>query len=670
MSKRGKEATQVWPGSMDISWALELWDVHEYKQTFRSIVSWSLEHHVYLAYSAIMVFMCSTWYISRRKWKKELLKAKKNAASYHKDLLGGNLYQALQTDWLNLMVHSTWNQFLEKEVSYRLAKQLQESVDKSMKNVGTKRKGFGRFVKDFKVEEFSLGCVPPICGPAIVQRNTDSNQLEFKFDVSFTSVGMKAIINVLSRPHSMIGSIQGLMEVTSLTLEGRVILSLQLCEEHPGLSSYSFSFENEPELQLVTRPSGSKLLEIPGVGNIISDMIKNFVNSRFVAPKHVVVNLKQKAMRRSLQLATGSGGVLQVLVHGIANLQKLQKAHGMVCRLRFQKEVKYTRLIKACQVPLWGDTFYFPLPRNFEPKEGSPLTLSIACYEVSRANVRQIGKGKIHVQELVLSGVLQKNGQTHDSTVDINEFGANISTSLRWLPSQKMHFPRKSIEHIPSVQAVASNPLGLDGGGDESPPGSFTRKSTTTAAQVSTKDALYFMFQVLKLEEMVQAEREARAVAEADLASVTKRLIGRMEEDLAEQLRSLLEGGNFLMALNPTKAVVQRVWLDAKKGAICWDRGRDGPITGTVQCKKIISVVSGMDAFHDRQLKPIRGDGKLHSFRHYRRGFPIEQLAFSILLDGQRAMHLHIPSMGNGRSRREWVTAFSNLHDGKFSMHQ
>lgn len=655
---------------MDVSWALELWDVRGYRETLRNIVSWSMEHHAYLAYAALMAFMSSSWYISRRRWKKELLKAKKNAASYHKDILGSNLYQALQTDWLNLMVHSTWNQFLEKEVSYRLAKQLQESVDKSVKGGGTKRKGFGRFVRDFKVEEFSLGCVPPICGPAIVQRNTDTNQLEFRFDVSFTSVGMKAIINVMFRPHSMIGTIQGLMEIPSLTLDGRVILSLQLCEEHPGIASYSFSFESEPELQIVSRPSGSKLLEIPGVGNILSDLIKNFVNSRFVLPKCVVVDLKRKAMKRSYQLATGSGGVLQVVVQGITNLQKAHKSHGLVCRLRFQKEVKYSRLIKVCRIPIWGDTFYFPLPRNFESRETRSLTLSIACYEVSEANILRFGGGKIDVQELVLSGTLQKNGQAQDLPIDVNEHGAILSTSLQWLPSQATHLPRKSVEHIPSVQAIAATNLGQSGGDAMMSPGTLSGRLTTNGAQLSTKDALYFMFQVLKLEGMVQAEAEARVAAEAKLASVTKQVKNIMEHDLAEQLRSLLEGGDFLMALNPTKAVVQRVWFDAKAGAICWDRSRGGHTTASVHYKKMVSVVNGMGAFGDRQLKPHRGEGKLHSFRHYRRGFPTEMLAFSILLEGQRALHLHIPSLGNGRSRREWVTAFGNLCLGKFSMDQ
>lgn len=646
----------------------ELWDVVDIKRAYSILVHWISSHHILLAYSGILLLAGAAWYSNRRKWKKELLKVKKDAASYHRELLGSKLNQDLLTEWLNILVHSTWNQFLEREVSLRLAKQLRESVRKTMKGSENKKKGFSRFVQSFDVEEFCLGCVPPTIGPAIVERDMQNNQLNFDFDLSFLSVGMKAVVNVEFRPHSMLKKMQGLMEITSIVLDGRVQLSLQLCDEFPGISSYSFCFVKNPNLTIKSSPSGSKLLEFPGVGNIISDFIKNFVNSKFVHPKRTTVNLKRRIEARSSNVANGAGGVLKVLLQGISNLPSSGISRLIVCRASFGKELRYSRMIRRSKSPVWKDAFFFPLPAETELTDARLDDLWISCFNVAKVDIQRFGQGKISVRELIETGKLQRNVQPFAFPLEINEEGAIIQLSLQWLPHQRDHSFKRGSDHLAFMTCMGQVVSRYPAMTRQTMAGEGTSNAETSVGNVKVKDALGFMFRILKLRDVIQEERSARTKLERQLASLTNFFRETVEEELEDLLRSLLEGAKFLIASSQTRAIEQHIWLDHEGWNVCWDKEKVSNASGSVHYKKITSVLDGTDSFGDRLLRPYHGEGRPHSFGHYHHGFPNKKLGFSILFEDNRALHLHLPRAGNGRSQREWFKAFSRLQDGSFNL--
>ncbi|KAL3130535.1 hypothetical protein ABBQ38_008347 [Trebouxia sp. C0009 RCD-2024] len=199
---------------------------------------------------------------------------------------------------------------------------------------------------------------------------------------------------------------------------------------------------------------------------------------------------------------------------------------------------------------------------------------------------------------------------------------------------------------------------------------------------------LALLVKVSKLERVLKEEKAGRERQVAELEAYAAQLEDELELEhrrrLNEQLCALIEGAPFIM-YKSSEVSERHVWFSVATHTLRWAMTRTA-VPGSakvhrngdtknkersIDVKKILKVETGTGMFPGsngakgwEQLKSIIPFGAARKPSDASTG-PEEDRSFTLVFIGNSTMHLAVK--GNGRSRNEWVAAFSDLASGLYA---
>jgi hypothetical protein len=189
------------------------------------------------------------------------------------------------------------------------------------------------------------------------------------------------------------------------------------------------------------------------------------------------------------------------------------------------------------------------------------------------------------------------------------------------------------------------------------------------------------------LQRRVHEEREARAQAVQRIRELEAAASAAEQLRHAEDLRALVEGARFVM--HTAKGTKTRfLWMHASRKCLCWAASQDKKFDPAVEKSHFVPLAAvdrcelGSALFDAMALSPSGAGGGGTPGGNWRMGggkpgaLPRdERSALSIVIKATPkdavdagsskpfplALHLELPPGGNGRSGREWVSAFNSV---------
>ncbi|GMH32816.1 hypothetical protein BSKO_00650 [Bryopsis sp. KO-2023] len=204
-------------------------------------------------------------------------------------------------------------------------------------------------------------------------------------------------------------------------------------------------------------------------------------------------------------------------------------------------------------------------------------------------------------------------------------------------------------------------------------------KPTEDELSLPPSQAFSTLTQVSKLEEMLVTERNHHMQELKALQAYTVQLESQINAEkyrrYDEELRALIEGGKFILH-KVGDDCYRHVWYSPSGNVLRWAPRRlasetqgFSPKNDVVDQGRTISIASIALIKEGTEMFPKQDTSSWGSIKRYVKGkkggrlgpVPIPENSFSIFFSTKTAIHLEIPMGGNGRSRDEWVSAFSNL---------
>ncbi|KAK3283248.1 hypothetical protein CYMTET_9048 [Cymbomonas tetramitiformis] len=491
------------------------------------------------------------------------------------------------------------------------------------------------YVKDARVEEFTLGAVPPVFKAATIRHNRAKEYLQFEMDMSFITVGFSSVLEMRVQPHKFLPLFALRMEAENVAVSGRLLLGFHLIDRPPGVAGVDVSFVERPRMDIEFKPLGLPLSQVPGVAQWLNEIVSSQVDKMFVEPKRDYVDTESIYSKYLAQTKGGAEGVLVVMLDSCRNLDRMADADrcNPYCEVRFGGNVLRTKIARSTVDPDFKSHFNFPVHSKTakdvvkircldwdavgEPEIIGKCDLALKWNDIpvkAKSSVKPLemvmpferGKGTLNVRLLVLAPVEKQQSKTSKSRQELPSglpLKSPLNTGDAESPLESRVSETKAQQTPPHTSHVTRSMRGV------SSPDSEDQRSadavcpgTADTSKSAGTNSLNLLLQIAELEQALKREHNTAQETEAKLAAKISRLEERLTAEQhrrkCEELRQLIEGAPFIMHPSTVRGrKVRHVWYNVTEGVIRW-----APVSKTLgqhpglgaskgesgECKKIL----------------------------------------------------------------------------------
>ncbi|BDA44459.1 Uncharacterized protein PYUK71.03c at N-terminal half [Coccomyxa sp. Obi] len=628
------------------------------------------------------------WKVTQGRQRRALhaAEAQATAAAAAAATAAGATSECFTTEWANQLLCALWPSTLEPRVAAKVQEKLDAAVLKVLKERG--QKGPLRYVERISVEHVSLGNAPPTLHAVRAQSSPADKLLRLDFGLGFApAAGFRVVLALMVRPTKMLPAMAVHVEVANVKLHGSCRLALTLApDQAPGISNVAVSFLRPPVFSFDFVPFGLPVGELPYVLDMLKDQLQAVLSAKMVEPNRISVSIGQDAAEQAPK--QDSPGIAKEALRARLttteeHAQPALPVHERPSWLPWRGRAASARAVQTLTMQPRSAATAISEPVTAEAQYETTNTFIFGVDEEDSSQFEAAGD-----QGAVRQG-LQPN--PNEKTTSAPEDGRKKSmqhvvhvtaacTAARADAAQQ----DSRAENIHSTTEVCtrSNSMTLEIGtilpsaSDTDPPEERTSPDTllgssaeidagegsTPEGVTASKPAAGGNF---------DAEKEARLAACKALADTTANLEALRRRIAAERLRALVEGAPFLVhaASGPKQQVV---WYSQSEKVLYWANEKGDNTTAQMLHLAADSYVTAGAAEFPQQAAGEKGKIQtwppIKLWRRNSSAAPDAERAvaenarsLSVLSPDKAALHLELPRPGNGRSRREWMDAITDV---------
>lgn len=294
-------------------------------------------------------------------------------------------------------------------------------------------------VRKAVVQHLYLGRRPPLFTDIRVRQSTDDDHLVLELGLNFlTADDMSAILYAKLRRRLGFG-IMAKMHLTSMHVEGKVLVGVKFIRCWPFISRLRVSFAEPPYFQVTVKPisnHGIDVTEVPGIAGWLDKLLAIAFEETLVAPNMLVVDLEKFVAPESENWF--SVVVKEPVAH--VNVEVMEAAEvkpsdlsgysdpyvkGHLGPYRFKTQIQ-----KKTLTPKWQEEFKIPVC-----SWDSQNVLAIVVLDKDHFVDGSLGNCSVHINDL-------RDGQRHDMWLPLE----NVKTGRLHLAVTVVETPAKARE--------------------------------------------------------------------------------------------------------------------------------------------------------------------------------------------------------------------------------
>ncbi|CAL8470417.1 g9959 [Coccomyxa elongata] len=627
----------------------------------------------------LLLCVCIAWKVTQSRQRRALhaAEARATAAAAAAAAAAGATSECFTTEWANQLLRALWPSTLEP----RAAAKVQQKLDAALLKVLKERaqKGPLRYVERIFVEHVSLGNAPPMLHTVRVQSSPADELLRLDFGLGFApAAGFRVVLALMVRPTKMLPAIAVHVEVANVKLHGSCRLDLTLApDQPPGISALAISFLQPPVFSFDFVPFGLPVGELPYVLDMLKDQLQAVLSARMVEPNRISISIGQDAAVQADSPGVARKAMGKHLDMPDEHLQPAlsvpERPSWMLWRGRAARVTAMQTAVTAVAEPVAAEAEYEitnTLIFGLDEEDSSLLEA-----EGDQGAVRQ--GLKPYPNE-------QPSDSPEDGTKKSLQHVVHVSAACTAAVAGAAQQESRAVDIYPMIngQCIKSDSETLDTGvlvpstpkadPQEEPTSphtllGFAFLAVTAAGEGSTPEGLAASEPAADGD--LSVDDKAQLAACKALADVTANLEALRRRIAAERLRALVEGAPFLVHAAPGPKQ-QIVWYSQSEKALRWADEKGDTTTAQALHLAAASCVTAGAADFPQQAAGEKGKMQTWSrIKLWRRNAaPDAQWAvvdnarsLSVWSSDKTALHLELPSCGNGRSRREWMDAITDV---------